>query len=149
MTVLRVWLGKYFLTSAGHSVVVSVGQAGHLAGKILKPLQISLLKKLCLVVKQQSKCARLCAVMTARDPARRRAQHQQRVPNVAALARCDECDKACLVKWLRRKHVADAAEWDKSLRRRARVVAVKVESSKRCRIPSKFLQVSTLVKHCV
>jgi hypothetical protein len=119
---------KHFLVAVRHSVAVSAGQAAHLADKILKPLLISLLKKRYLVVKQQSKCARLCAVMTARDPAHKKAQHRQRVLNVVALAKCDECDKACLVKWLHRKHVADAAEWGKSLRLRAQVVAVKVES---------------------
>ena len=90
---------KHSLVAARHLVEVSGGQAAHLADKILKPLQISHLKKQYLVVKRQSRCARLCAVMTARDPARKRARRQQRVPNVVALAKCDECVKACLAKW--------------------------------------------------
>jgi hypothetical protein len=65
------------------------------------------------------------------------------------LDKCDEFVRACLAKWLLRKHVTDAAERVRALLRHVLLARAKVESSKKFRIQSKFLLASIAAKHCV
>jgi hypothetical protein len=84
--------------------------------------------------------------MTAKARALKPEHRQQRVANATVQAKYDEFAKACLVKWLLRKHVTVAVERVRALPRHVLRARAMVASLKKFHIQSKFLPELTAVK---